>query len=76
MVLDQTTLVLLVTNNDLFQAFGVSYIYMCEGIRVMESSPSTPTSHVLMRASFGLPDIARPAIDEDEMCQGIKCARE
>jgi hypothetical protein len=25
-----------------------------------------------MHTSFGPPDIVRPAIDEDEMCQGIK----
>ena len=61
-------LVLLVTNGDLFRAFGVSYVYMCEGIRVMESSPNTLTSHVLMRSSFGPLDIVRPAIDEDEIC--------
>ena len=60
----------------MFQTLGVSYAYLCEGIWVIESSPSTPTSHVLIRTSYGPPDIVHPVINEDEMCHGIKCARE
>jgi hypothetical protein len=39
-------------------------------------SPTNPTAHVFMRACFGLPDIVHTTIDEDEICHGIKCARE
>jgi len=39
-------------------------------------SPTNPTALVFMRAYFGLLDIAGTAIDEDEICHGIKCTKE
>jgi hypothetical protein len=39
-------------------------------------SPTNPTTHKFMHACFGPPDIARTAINEDEICHGIKCVRE
>ena len=33
-------------------------------------SPTNPTAHVFMRACFGSPDIAHPAIPDEQLCEG------
>ena len=74
MLLDQTTLVLIVTNGDLIWTIGVSYVVHVRGYSGY--TPCTPTSHVHILWSARYCTSLSTIIDEDEMWQGIKSARE
>ena len=73
-VLDQTTLVLVVTNGDLIWTIGVSYVVYVRGYSGY--TPCTPTSHIRVLWSTRYCASLSTVIDEDEIWQGIKSTRE
>ena len=74
MLLDQTALVLVVTNGDLIWTIGVSYVVYVRGYSGY--TPCTPTSHVRVLWSTRYCASLSTVIDEDEIWQGIKSTRE
>ena len=65
MLLDQTTLVLVVTNGDLIWTIGVSYVVHVRGYSGY--TPCTPTSHVRVLWSTRYCASLSTVIDEDEI---------
>ena len=73
-LLDQTTLVLIVTNGDLIWTIGVSYVVHVQGY--LGYTPCTLTSHVRVLWSARYCSSLSTIIDEDELWQGNKSGRE